>query len=182
MNHETINRMPPRARVVDDPGLISVIALVSATVGGGVGVMLARGIGRPMAAVARGAAQVSADDRSARLDGGSAAGEVAALLDSFNRMAAENALHERERAVLTAGIAHELRTPLTVLKGRLHGLTDGVIDPVTGEADRLLRQVSHLSRLVEDLLALSHANAGALALDRRGIQIEDAKNQGWRLT
>jgi signal transduction histidine kinase len=74
--------------------------------------------------------------------------------------------------VLTAGIAHELRTPLTILKGRLHGLADGVIDPATGEADRLLRQVEQLSRLVEDLRALAHADAGELGLDLRHIDLD----------
>jgi signal transduction histidine kinase len=71
--------------------------------------------------------------------------------------------------VLTAGIAHELRTPLTIHKGRLHGLEDGVIDPSSGEAERLLRQVEHLLHIVEDLGTLANADAGQLALDMRVI-------------
>jgi signal transduction histidine kinase len=137
-------------------------------------VVLARRISRPIAAVARAAVQVSAGDRSVRVEKkGRISGEIGELVDSFNKMAAEIQFYESERIVLTAGIAHELRTPLTILKGRLHGLADGVIDPATGEADRLLRHVGHLSRLVEDLRTLAHADAGELGLDFRRIHVDE---------
>lgn len=158
---------------ISDLRFMAIIAVISIGAGGSVAVVLARRISRPITAVAQAAAQVSAGDRSVRVEKGRTSGEVGALIDSFNRMAAEIEFYERERTVLTAGIAHELRTPLTILKGRLHGLTDGVIDPATGEADRLLRQVGHLSRLVEDLRTLSHADAGELGLDHRRIQIDE---------
>ncbi|WP_149933214.1 histidine kinase dimerization/phospho-acceptor domain-containing protein, partial [Acinetobacter baumannii] len=99
------------------------------------------------------------------------AGETAELVDSFNRMAADLEAYERERKILTAGIAHELRTPLTILKGRLHGLSDGFIDPSTDEPERLLRQVEQLSRIVEDLRTLAHADAHVLELDLRVIDL-----------
>lgn len=158
---------------VTDLGFIGMIALVSILAGGGIAILLSRRISRPITAVARAAAQVSAGDRSVRVEQGSTSGETGELLRSFNRMAADIETYERERTVLTAGIAHELRTPLTILKGRLHGLTDGVIDPTKGESDRLLRQVEQLSRLVEDLRTLAHADAGELSLDRRSIDLED---------
>ncbi|SNS90936.1 two-component system, OmpR family, sensor histidine kinase AdeS [Azospirillum sp. RU38E] len=157
---------------VTDLGMIGLIGFISILVGGCVSVVLARRISRPIADVARAAARVSAGDRSARVDRGGVSGEVGELVDSFNRMAAEIQAYERERTVLTAGIAHELRTPLTILKGRLHGLADGVIDPATGEAHRLLRQVEQLSRLVEDLRTLAHADADELGLDQRRLRID----------
>lgn len=162
-----------------DPELIRYIAVVSAVlggalVGGAVAVSLARRISRPVIAVASAAAQFSAGDRGARVVKGATSGEIGVLIDSFNAMAAEIEFYERERTIMTAGIAHELRTPLTILKGRLHALTDGVIDPALGEADRLLRQVCHLSRVVEDLRTLSHADAGALDVDFRDVHLDDA--------
>ncbi|WP_442678807.1 sensor histidine kinase [Sphingomonas sp. ASY06-1R] len=161
---------------ITDLGFISVIFLVSILTGGTLAAVVARRISRPITAVAKAAARVSAGDRSVRVDRGRVSGETGELVDSFNRMAADIEAYERERTVLTAGIAHELRTPLTILKGRLHGLADGIIDPANGEADRLLRQVEHLSRLVEDLRTLAHADAGELNLDLRHIDLKPLLN------
>ncbi len=155
----------------DDLPFLAVISLVSTLVGGGFAFVFARRISRPITAVTRAAVLVASGDRSARADAKAASGETAELVESFNRMASDIETYERERTVLTAGIAHELRTPLTILKGRLHGLVDGVIDPSVGEADRLLRQVEQLSRLVEDLRTLAHADAGELELDLRFIDM-----------
>lgn len=150
---------------------LGMIAAISTIVGGGVVFFLARRISQPITAVTRAAVLVASGDRSVRVDGQGTSGETGELVDSFNRMAIDIEAYERERTVLTAGIAHELRTPLTILKGRLHGLVDGVIDPAAGEADRLLRQVEHLSRLVEDLRTLAHADAGELELDLRTVDL-----------
>lgn len=195
---ETAGRMPPRARAeleyliatgqkgsdrffelydkysgdtltVVDLGLITIITVVSTIIGGAIVFAFARRISRPVTAVAKAAAQVARGDRSVRVDPAGSSGEIGEMVDSFNRMASDIDAYERERTVLTAGIAHELRTPLTILRGRLHGLVDGVIDPVTGEAERLLRQVDQLSRTVEDLRTLAHAEAGELGLDLRQV-------------
>lgn len=160
------------------PYLVRYITIIAtavggAVVGGAVAFLLARRISRPIVAVANAAAQFSAGDRAVRVAKGNKSGEVGTLIESFNAMAAEIELYERERTILTAGIAHELRTPLTILKGRLHALADGVIDPASGEADRLLRQVSHLSHLVEDLRILSHADAGELLVERREVHLDE---------
>jgi signal transduction histidine kinase len=108
-----------------------------------------------------------------RVEKAGTTGETGELVDSFNRMASDIEAYEKARTVLTAGIAHELRTPLTILKGRLHGLEDGVIDPVTGEATRLLRQVEHILHIVEDLGTLAHADVGELTLDLRVVDLAD---------
>lgn len=171
--YELFDRYSDNGLRITDLGFIATIALVSIAAGGSIAIVLARRISRPITAVARAAAQVSAGDRSVRVDPHGGAGETGELIASFNKMAADIEAYERERTVLTAGIAHELRTPLTILKGRLHGLADGVIDPAKGEADRLLRQVEQLSTLVEDLRTLAHADAGELELDRRLIDLVD---------
>jgi two-component system sensor histidine kinase AdeS len=157
----------------NDLPFLGIIALISTLTGGSIAFVFARRISRPITAVTEAAALVASGDRSVRVDGEGASGEMGELVDSFNHMAADIEAYERERTVLTAGIAHELRTPLTILKGRLHGLLDGVIDPNEGEAERLLRQVEQLSRLVEDLRTLAHADAGELELDLRLIDLGD---------
>lgn len=145
------------------------VGAISTIVGGGIGLILARKISRPITAVAAAAAKVAAGEHSVRVDAPNTTGETRALVESFNHMAADLDTYERERRVLTAGIAHELRTPLTVLRGRLHGMIDGVIEPCPGETERLLRQVNQLTRLVDDLRTLAHAEAGELALEQQTI-------------
>jgi signal transduction histidine kinase len=78
---------------------------------------------------------------------------------------------DHARYIFATGLAHELRTPLTILKGRLHGLEDGVIDPATDECSRLLRQVDQLLRIVDDLGILAKAQARKLALDWRSVDL-----------
>ena len=147
--------------------LLALVGLVSVAAGGGAAFFVARAISRPISAVSAAAARIASGDLAARASGGS--GEVAELVARFNAMAGDIETYERERRVLTAGIAHELRTPLTILKGRLHGVIDGIVPIDQGEAARLLRQVEQLSRLVEDLRTLAHADAGELALDLRPV-------------
>ncbi|MFT3966722.1 MAG: HAMP domain-containing sensor histidine kinase [Sphingobium sp.] len=77
----------------------------------------------------------------------------------------------RERDMFIAGLTHELRTPLAILKGRLHALEDGVIDPETGECGRLLEQVDKLLRITEGLTTLAKAHARELLLDLRCIDL-----------
>ncbi|MFT3967546.1 MAG: histidine kinase dimerization/phospho-acceptor domain-containing protein [Sphingobium sp.] len=70
-----------------------------------------------------------------------------------------------------ASLTHELRTPLTILKGRLHAIEDGVIDPATGECGRLLEQVDKLLRITDALTTLAKAHAGELVLDLRCVDL-----------
>ena len=135
--------------------------------------LLARRIHGPIAAASRAAAGVAAGDRSARLDPIRTVVELEELIDNFNRMLVHIDTYNRERIVFAAGIAHELRTPLTILKGRLHGLEDGVIEPSADEATRLLRQADHLLLLVNDLATLAHAHAGELSLDLRRVELSE---------
>lgn len=157
-------------RVEHIPAVLFII-LMSTGIGGLMAMVVARRISRPVIAVAQAAAQAAAGDRSVRVDSSGASIEVAQLIDSFNALVGEVETYERERQLLTAGVAHELRTPLTILKGRLHGIEDGIIDPAVGEASRLLQQVEHLLTLVNDLDTLARANMRQLPLDRRQVDV-----------
>ncbi|MGQ9692802.1 MAG: sensor histidine kinase [Thermaceae bacterium] len=80
--------------------------------------------------------------------------EVGVMVESVNRLLqALKEAKEREKAFL-AEVSHELRTPLTVLLGHLERL------PKSPESLEALRKTAlHLSRLVEDLLALAKGEA-----------------------
>jgi signal transduction histidine kinase len=91
-------------------------------------------------------------------------GELGELASSFNDMAGSLEATERRRVQLVGDVAHELRTPLTTLDGYLEGLEDGVIAP-TAQTWHLLRaETTRLTRMVNDLSELWHAEAHQLAL------------------
>ncbi len=152
---------------------IAITAAISTLLGGAVAFVFARRLSRPITAVADAAVKVAAGEQNVRIAPMVLAGEVAELVGSFNAMAASLDAYGRERSILTAGIAHEMRTPLTVLRGRLHGLIDGVIAMSDAEASTLLRHVDRLSRIVEELRTLAHAEVNALTLDRRMVDLTE---------
>ena len=119
---------------------------------------------RPISSVAAAALRISQGDLSARTHEQIARGELADLLSNFNQMADNLERLERERQETIAAISHELRTPLTILQGRLHALCDGVITSSPAEHQKLLEQIKHLVRLVEDLNTLSLVDANRLSL------------------
>ncbi|HEX3128153.1 MAG TPA: HAMP domain-containing sensor histidine kinase [Thermoanaerobaculia bacterium] len=91
----------------------------------------------------------------------------------FGRVAGAFAEQNRLRRQLMADVAHELRTPLAILQGRIEGLIDGVYPRDEARFAELLEETRHLSRLVEDLGTLAHAEAGALELRKEPVDLGD---------
>lgn len=130
-----------------------------------VGVQLARRILVPLNSVTEGIRRVAQGDLGARaIAGDPALGEAAGLADDFNALATQLQRTTEEMAFWNAAIAHELRTPVTILRGRLQGLAEGVFTPDEAQFRSLLNQVDGLTRLIEDLRAISLAESGHLHL------------------
>ena len=91
--------------------------------------------------------------------------EIKQLAASFNSMAANLEEAERQRRELVADVSHELRTPVSNIQGYLEAIQDGLLEPSGETIDVLYGQVTHLSRLVEDLRLLAQVESGALHLD-----------------
>lgn len=122
-------------------------------------------VGQGLGSVAMAARRITGGDMTARATHvGFASREETQLIQDFNLMASALQRAERELAEGTAAIAHELRTPLTILRGRLHGMTDGIFALEPKEVAGLLFQVEGLGRLVDDLQTLSLANSHRLVL------------------
>ena len=109
--------------------------------------------------------------------------EIAQLAGDFNAMARalrQAADHEREleqaRRDLIAAISHDLRTPLAAMRALIEALVDGVVaDPQT-EAQYLQsvqHEITHLSRLVDDLFELAQIDAGVLKLKLERASLHD---------
>ncbi|MBU0604228.1 MAG: HAMP domain-containing protein [Gammaproteobacteria bacterium] len=140
--------------------------LVALTLAGSVAIRLSRQILTPLNAVAdslRDVAQGRLDVRA--VVDAHASGETAQLARDFNALAERLQSATREREFWNAAVAHELRTPVTILRGRLQGLAEGVFSPSAEIFEGLLRQVEGLSRLIEDLRALSLNESGHLEFD-----------------
>ncbi len=142
-------------------GLVALAALVTFALGYAI---LGR-MGKGLVNVADAARLIAGGDLTARAASiRRASREEAQLTTDFNAMSASLQRAERELAESTASIAHELRTPLTILRGRLHGISDGVFELAPAEIDGLLSQVEGLGRLVDDLQTLSLATSRRLTL------------------
>ncbi|MCK5182520.1 MAG: ATP-binding protein, partial [Dehalococcoidia bacterium] len=91
-------------------------------------------------------------------------GEVAALAQAFNTMAADLENNEQLRRNLIADVAHELRTPLSNIRGYLEAIRDQVMKPDAATIHSLNEEAALLSRLINELQELSLAEAGELKL------------------
>ena len=93
--------------------------------------------------------------------------ELGLLGRAFNAMT--TSLHHADLAktAFISDVSHELRTPLTVIKGTIETLQDGALDDHVGRGSLLssmARETERLIKLVNDLLVLTRADAGALNL------------------
>jgi signal transduction histidine kinase len=138
--------------------------------------MLSRRMTSPVGALARAARRLGHGDLSerVRLQG---EGEVAALAEAFNSMAADLEYAEQLRRNMVADVAHELRTPLSNIRGYLEAIHDGMIKPDAAVIRSLNEEAALLSRLVNELQELSLAEAGELKLVYQAENVTDLVKQ-----
>jgi signal transduction histidine kinase len=137
-----------------------------------VGLVLSRGISRPLVELAKATRAVAAGDLSMRVPTHSP-GEIGELAAAFNQMTHDLAQADRLRRNLSADIAHELRTPISVVRGKLEGILDGLYPATPEHLEPVLEEIKLLTQLVEDLGLLALAEAGQLILDRQMTNLGD---------
>jgi two-component system sensor histidine kinase AdeS len=150
--------------------LMCLTALGSISIGSVFAFLFAKRTTQPIDAVSEASQRFASGDRSARAVADAPFGEGRDLVNNFNRMAAQIEAYERERTILTAGVAHELRTPLTIMSGKLNARIDGLQRRSVDDDPELLRQVEQLATIVGDLKLLANADAGDVELH---VQIVD---------
>lgn len=151
---------------------VFVVVLVALFVGG----WLRRTAG-PVADVMEAADRVAAGHYAARVtERGSP--DIRRLARAFNKMAERLESDEARRRELLADVAHEVRTPLSVIRGDLEGMLDGVYPADPAHLLPVVEQTRVMTRLLEDLLTLSTAEAGSLRLHTEQVAaaalVEDA--------
>lgn len=149
-------------------GLALGIALGAATLAAlAVSLVFTRRIGASLSALTAAAGQVSGGRFEARVPSPGMGREFDDLVEAFNQMATRLQASEKLRHRLLSDVAHELRTPVATLTAHLEGLEDGVTH-LTPDVFAVLRlQGTRLTRLAEDLSAVTRAESGELDLSRR---------------
>jgi signal transduction histidine kinase len=92
---------------------------------------------------------------------------VSVLNKAFDRL--ERSFAQATR--FSSDASHELKTPLTIMRGEIEtALSNDSIDPQNEKLlESLLQQTHRLSAIVENLLLLSRADAGALNLRKEAV-------------
>jgi two-component system OmpR family sensor kinase len=128
---------------------------------------------RPVEAIRRQAAEISAADGTQRLPVPIANDELRRLGETLNQMLArlESAL-ERERSFVDDA-SHELRTPLAMHRAELEVALrySGTPDELRAAIASAIEEVGRLSQLTEDLLVLARSDKGQLATKLEPVQV-----------
>ena len=139
-----------------------VAALIASTA---LSLLLTRRIGRSLDALTAAAAHLGRGRYDSRVPRPGLGSEFDELAETFNRMAVRLEESEDLRRRLLADVAHELRTPVATLTAYLEGIEDGVAT-LTPETSAVLRnQGSRLTRLADDLAAVTRAESHEHPLD-----------------
>jgi two-component system sensor histidine kinase BaeS len=143
--------------------VLAILAVIS-------GVVFARRITRPVAALTVAARTMASGERGVRVDVG-APGELEDLSRAFNQMADALELEDQLRRVLVADVAHELRTPLAILQATTEAMADGVTEPTEATLSSLHDETLRLGRIVEDLEVLASAEAAELSMEFKPVDL-----------
>jgi heavy metal sensor kinase len=142
---------------------------------------------RPVEAMRRRAAEISAETPGERLPVPATSDELERLGETLNEMLErlEDALQREREFVADAG--HELRTPLALLRAELElALRQGESpEELRAAVQRSATEVDRLAQLAEDLLLIARSERGELplsveTLDAREVLASVARRFRWR--
>jgi signal transduction histidine kinase len=140
----------------------------------GLGTLLAWRATRPLRQVAATTRRiVDTGDLAARVPGPAGNDELAVLVRQLNTLLDKNAAHVRVLRETLDNLAHDLRTPLTRLRGTAELALHAGADPAearTALAD-CIEESERVLHLLEALLDISAAEAGALKLNRDHLDV-----------
>jgi len=186
-----------RDQLIASVGLIATItlALLAAWFGGDILIV------RRVQALARTANRIATGSLDTRTGMRYENEEISDLARSLDDMAEALQKKELERDAATASLqaadrrkdeflamlAHELRNPLAPISSgaQVLKLAHGDNPSVTRTADIIVRQVAHMTRLIDDLLDVSRVTRGLVQLNRQVLDlrtvVEDAVEQAYPL-
>lgn len=153
---------------------LAILGPLAILLAGGGGWLLARWALVPVDRMVSTARRIGGTNLEERINHKGIEDELGRLARTLNEMLERLESSFKQTRQFTADAAHELRTPLTALKGEMELALRSAQDPA--EYQRViasnLEEIEHLSRLVEDLLLLSRADAGALGVAEEYVDLE----------
>jgi PAS domain S-box-containing protein len=95
------------------------------------------------------------------------------LEDELRQRAEQLQEQDRRKDEFLAMLAHELRNPLAPVRNALHVLKQPGVEPAVRERVREMmeRQVSHMARLLDDLLDVSRISRGRIELRKEIVEV-----------
>lgn len=138
------------------------------------GTLLAWRSTRPIRAVSDTTRRIlETGDLSARVPGPGGTSELARLVSQLNTLLDKNAAHVRVLRETLDNLAHDLRTPITRLRGTAELALQDAGDPAEARAALAdcVNESDRLLHLLETLLDISAAEAGALQLNRDVVDV-----------
>jgi signal transduction histidine kinase len=137
---------------------VAAVVLLAAAL---VGIRLARFVTRPLLGLETAAAAVGEGRLDVRAPERDGPPEVRSLAAAFNDTVVKVGQLLRSQREFVEDASHELRTPLTALRLRLEAAEHAAGGVAREDLDAAVAEVERLSQLVEGLLALARADAGA---------------------
>jgi signal transduction histidine kinase len=141
-------------------------------------VVFGRRITRPLSDLSTAASRTAAGRFDTRVTRPGLSREFDELAVAFNAMAARLGQDQELRHRLLADVAHELRTPVATIAAYVEGLEDGVVALDAETAEILRLQTARLTRLAQDLAAVTQAEEAIERLHTEPVAasrlIEDA--------
>jgi signal transduction histidine kinase len=129
---------------------------------------------RPVEAMRRRAATITATNLDARLPVPEADDEIAALASTMNTMLDRIEVASAAQRRFVADASHELRSPLTTIHANADLLAAaGLADGPARSVRRIHRESTRMARLVDDLLLLARADDRALRFRRDDVDLDD---------
>lgn len=152
-------------------GIVALGVVLAVLVAVAISAFVAARVLEPVVALTQAARALRTGEQDARAGLPSAVGELGELVQAFDEMVDALQRQERLRQQLVADVAHELRTPVSILQGQVEALLDGVAEPTQEGLGSLHDEVLRLGRLITDLDLLAAADAAALRLRRRPVDL-----------
>ncbi|TCM68119.1 two-component system sensor histidine kinase BaeS [Acinetobacter calcoaceticus] len=107
--------------------------------------------------------------------------ELGDLSNQLNQLAEILHQHEHSRQQWVADTSHELKTPLAVLQAQIEAMQDGIRKATPEHLAAMMRQISSLKKLTQDLADLAQADALQLtcyfnAVDPWEVVLQEVEN------
>lgn len=129
---------------------------------------------RPFEYVTQTAKQITSKNLNTQIFTKSTEVEIQELVQSFNAMAARLNRSFQQIRKFNADVAHELRTPLSIMQGEneIALRSKSLPEEIRSVLSSNLEELGRLTRIVNDLLTLSEAEAGHQVIVKRPINLK----------